>query len=81
VFLGNIAARIQIAIILLFSLFFASVFTNFQETDPCIDDFLEWVALKADLNQDDRIHPTRAGYAIVVENLMKVLEKEKLIQK
>lgn len=43
--------------------------------------FLSGVALKANLNQDDRIHPTREGYAIVVENLVKVLEKEKLVRK
>lgn len=43
--------------------------------------FLEWVALKANLNQEDRIHPTKAGYAIVAENLLELLEKEKLIEK
>lgn len=43
--------------------------------------FLEWVALKANLNQDDRIHPTREGYAIIVENLMEILEEENLIKK
>lgn len=43
--------------------------------------FLEWVALRANLNQDDRIHPTRAGYAIIVENLMEILEEESLIKK
>jgi len=41
--------------------------------------FLEWVALKAQYNQDDRIHPTREWYAIVVENLMEILEGEELI--
>ena len=46
---------------------------------PYIDWFLKGVALKGTLNQDDRIHPNREGYAIVVENLVKVLEKEKLI--
>ena len=44
-----------------------------------MDFFLEWVALKSQLNQDDRIHPTKEWYAIVVENLMKILENEKLI--
>ncbi len=43
--------------------------------------FLEWVALKATLNQDDRIHPNKAGYAIVVENLMEILEDEELVGK
>lgn len=43
--------------------------------------FLEGVALKATLNQDDRIHPNKAGYAIVVENLMEMLEDEELVGK
>ncbi len=43
--------------------------------------FLEGVALKADLNQDDRIHPTASGYAVVVGNLVEILEDEKLIEK
>jgi acyl-CoA thioesterase I len=43
--------------------------------------FLEWVALKANLNQDDRIHPTKEWYAIVVKNLMEILEGEKLAGK
>lgn len=38
--------------------------------------FLEWVALKASLNQEDRIHPTREGYTVVVDNLMKILERD-----
>jgi acyl-CoA thioesterase-1 len=42
---------------------------------------LEWVALKAQYNQDDRIHPTREWYMIVVENLMEILEDENLIVK
>jgi acyl-CoA thioesterase-1 len=41
-----------------------------------MDFFLEGVVLKANLNQDDRIHPTREGYAIIVENLMKILESD-----
>lgn len=44
-----------------------------------MDFFLQWVALKAQYNQDDRIHPTKEWYAIVVENLMEILEDEKLI--
>ena len=43
--------------------------------------FLQDVALKSDLNQDDRIHPTASGYAIVVENLLEILKDDKLIQK
>lgn len=43
--------------------------------------FLEWVALKANLNQDDRIHPTKEWYTIVVENLMGILEGEELVGK
>ncbi|NRH20856.1 arylesterase [Candidatus Gracilibacteria bacterium] len=46
-----------------------------------MDFFLDGVALKANLNQDDRIHPTREGYVIIVDNLMKILEDEKLIIK
>ena len=43
--------------------------------------FLEWVALRANLNQDDRIHPTSAWYAIIVENILEILEDEDLIKK
>jgi len=42
---------------------------------------LEGVALKANLNQDDRIHPTKEWYTIVVDNLAKILEDKKLISK
>ena len=48
---------------------------------PFMSFFLQWVALKASLNQDDRIHPTKEGYAIVVDHLMEILEAEKLIRK
>lgn len=44
-----------------------------------MDFFLDGVALNAKLNQDDRIHPTREGYAIVVENLMKILKDKELV--
>ncbi len=44
-----------------------------------MDWFLDWVALKANLNLDDRIHPNRAGYTIVVNNLMEILEGEDLV--
>lgn len=43
--------------------------------------FLEGVALKSDLNQDDRIHPTASGYAIIVGNLVTILENKKLLKK
>jgi acyl-CoA thioesterase I len=43
--------------------------------------FLKWVALKAEYNQDDRIHPTASGYAIVVENLYEALQDNNLIDK
>ncbi len=46
-----------------------------------MDFFLEGVALKAQYNQDDRIHPNKEGYTIVVENLLKVLEGEGMLQK
>ncbi len=48
---------------------------------PFMPFLLEWVALQSSLNQDDRIHPNRAWYTIVAENLMRILEKEKLIAK
>lgn len=46
-----------------------------------MDFFLEGVALKAQYNQDDRIHPNKEGYTIVVENLLKVLEGEGMVGK
>ena len=36
--------------------------------------FLDGVAAKADYNQADGIHPTGAGYAVIVENIWPVLE-------
>ena len=42
---------------------------------------LKGVALKADLNQEDRIHPTASGYAIVVDTIFEALESHKLIKK
>ena len=44
-----------------------------------MDFFLEWVALQANLNQEDRIHPTKEWYAIVVENLMRILVDEGMV--
>ncbi len=38
--------------------------------------FLQDVALKAELNQGDGIHPNPKGVAIVVENVWKILEPE-----
>jgi acyl-CoA thioesterase I len=38
--------------------------------------FLQDVALKAELNQGDGIHPNPKGVAIVVENVWKILESE-----
>jgi acyl-CoA thioesterase I len=53
-----------------------------KEYDLSYMDFLlEWVALKWELNQDDRIHPNKAGYAIVVENLVEILESEGMVGK
>lgn len=48
---------------------------------PFFPFFLEWVALKWTLNQDDRIHPNKAGYTIIVTNLIQILERENLIKK
>lgn len=43
---------------------------------------LEWVALNQKYNQDDRIHPNREWYTIVVNNLMELLQGDtKLLQK
>lgn len=41
---------------------------------PLIPFFLAGVGGNASLNQDDGVHPTAEGYAIVVENVWKVLE-------
>lgn len=43
--------------------------------------FLDDVAMKPLFNQADKIHPTKTGYAIIVENIVEILEKEKLINK
>lgn len=40
---------------------------------PLIPFFLERVAARAELNQDDGIHPTGEGYHRVVENVLRVL--------
>jgi acyl-CoA thioesterase-1 len=36
--------------------------------------FLEGVAARLDLNQEDGIHPTARGYVVVTENVMKTIE-------
>lgn len=41
---------------------------------PLIPFFLEGVAVQRELNQGDGIHPTAEGYALVVENVWKVLK-------
>jgi acyl-CoA thioesterase I len=41
---------------------------------PFIPFFLEGVAAKAHLNQADGIHPTGAGYGILVQNVWPILE-------
>ena len=43
--------------------------------------FLDWVAGKSDLNLPDMIHPNPAWYDIIVGNLYKFLEKNKIITK
>ena len=50
---------------------FSSVAREFHAA--LIPFFLEGVGGHPDLNQDDGIHPTAAGYDIVVENVWKVL--------
>ena len=46
---------------------------------PFVPFLLEWVAMQTNPNQADRIHPNREWYAIMVENLIIILEKERLI--
>ena len=46
---------------------------------PLMPFFLEGVATKVDLNQADGLHPTKAGYSIIVNSLWPVLEP--LLQK
>ena len=41
---------------------------------PLMPFFLEGVAAREALNQADGIHPTEAGYRIIVENLLKTLQ-------
>jgi acyl-CoA thioesterase-1 len=41
---------------------------------PLMPFFLEGVAAKEALNQADGIHPTEAGYRVIVENLLKTLQ-------
>lgn len=41
---------------------------------PLIPFFLEGVAAKETLNQADGIHPTAAGYRVIVENLLPILQ-------
>ena len=44
-----------------------------QHRLPFIPFFLEGVAASADLNQPDGIHPTREGYRIIVEQVLKTM--------
>jgi len=44
-----------------------------QHRLPFIPFFLEGVAASADLNQPDGIHPTREGYRIIVEQVLKTI--------
>ena len=46
---------------------------------PLMPFFLEGVATKVDLNQADGLHPTKAGYTIIVNSLWPVLDP--LLQK
>jgi acyl-CoA thioesterase-1 len=41
---------------------------------PLMPFFLEGIAARDGLNQADGIHPTEAGYRIIVENLLKMLQ-------
>lgn len=57
---------------------FASVFPRLaQRYDlPLLPFLLDGVALDPELNLADGIHPNEAGYAVVMENVWKVLEPE-----
>lgn len=46
-----------------------------------LDYFLEWVWGKKEYNISDMIHPNRDWYKIIVENLVKFLEKNNIIIK
>jgi acyl-CoA thioesterase I len=46
---------------------------------PFMPFFLEWVALKWSLNLDDRIHPNKEWYFLIVQNLIEILENEDLL--
>lgn len=48
---------------------------------PLYAFFLEWVAKDSNLNLSDGIHPNKAGYKIIAENLYEFLEDEDIIQK
>jgi len=55
---------------------FQSMYADLAKRDDVqfIPFFLDGVAAKADYNQADGIHPTGAGYAVIVENIWPVLE-------
>lgn len=48
---------------------------------PFIPFFLKDVALRAEYNQEDRIHPTASGYAIVADHVFEALVDNHLIVK
>lgn len=48
---------------------------------PRMDFFLDGVAAVSSLNQSDAIHPTKEGYALIVENLLTELQKYTLLQR
>jgi len=55
---------------------FQSMYADLAKRDDVqfIPFFLDGVAAKADYNQADGIHPTGAGYAVIVENTWPVIE-------
>jgi len=50
---------------------FAEVYGRVAKAEavPLIPFFLEGVAANPDLNQEDRMHPTKEGYAIIVDHI------------
>lgn len=47
---------------------------------PLLPFFLEWVAMKPELNIADRIHPNAQWYAIISENIFQFIKKQKLLK-
>jgi len=63
---------------------FKNVYKELANENPdiyFIDFFLEWVAWDISLNLNDRIHPNKEGYSIIVNNLYNFMLKNNLLNK